>query len=104
MGDDALYAWLMADAFTDGDGLPTRPRWMLDAVCTAADPAVFFPDRGEWPDAAANICKLCPVRGDCLEYAMTSEAAGDAVRVGVWGGLSPRQRADLARERAREAA
>jgi hypothetical protein len=41
-------------------------------------------------DAVAG-CMGCPVRGECLVYALASEQ-----RHGIWGGLAPHERAALA--------
>jgi WhiB family redox-sensing transcriptional regulator len=54
----------------------------------------FFPARGESARDAKAICGVCPVREDCLEYAMRWELLH-----GVWGGLSERERRQLRRER-----
>lgn len=54
------------------------------------DPEIFFPGRGEPTRLALRTCWRCPVRADCLAYAMD---AGE--RVGVWGGLTERGRRRL---------
>ena len=41
---------------------------------------------------ARAICAACPVRGQCLAYAITADE-----RFGIWGGLDPRQRRTLRR-------
>ena len=52
----------------------------------------FFPEKGQPTRVAKRICAPCPVRTECLEYAL---AAGE--RWGVWGGLSERERRRLKR-------
>jgi WhiB family redox-sensing transcriptional regulator len=64
--------------------LPSAPL-LPSAACTAADPALFFPETG---DAAAEaravaICAACPVRAACYEMA---EQNGE--RSGIWGGIN----------------
>ena len=49
-----------------------RPNWMLRAACRGMDPDLFFPERGEITDACKTICRGCPVRLDCLDYAMVN--------------------------------
>lgn len=41
-------------------------------------------------ETAISICKRCPVRAECLRYAMEAD-----VRTGVWGGLSSYSRVVL---------
>jgi hypothetical protein len=45
--------------------------------------------------AALRVCALCPVRAECLNYAL---AAG--LDLDVWGGTTPEERAGLAADRA----
>ena len=79
--------------------------WREEALCAQVDPELFFPD-SMLPHAyapAIRVCRICPVRENCLEDAMGREgAASSAYRGGVWGGLSPSQRATLARRRSRQ--
>lgn len=77
--------------------LLSPPAWHDNAACQSADPDMFFPDKGVPTSYAAAICDTCPVRSECLDYAM--ELEGDLnrrLREGVWGGLSPAERARLA--------
>jgi WhiB family redox-sensing transcriptional regulator len=67
--------------------------WMERAACRGADPALFHPSRGEDTRPAQRICASCPVRDECLEYAVANEE-----RQGIWGGLSQRQRTMLIRK------
>lgn len=73
--------------------------WMLDGACRNLDPAVFFPSDGVGVALARAICKRCPVRSACLDYAMTHH-----IDHGVWGGESERSRIRLARRRLQEGA
>ncbi len=61
--------------------------WMLDARCLDADPEAFFPEKGGSTREAKRICAGCPVRAECLEYALEHDE-----RFGIWGGLSERER------------
>lgn len=70
--------------------------WMAHAECRGSDPEMFFPGRGEDTGDAKQVCAVCPVRSDCLEYAM---ARGE--KFGVWGGLSEKERRRLRSRRAR---
>jgi WhiB family transcriptional regulator, redox-sensing transcriptional regulator len=66
--------------------------WWSLAACQHADPDLFFPVSGMGPDraqlvGAKAVCARCPVRSDCLRYAL---AAGPVQ--GVWGGTSEDER------------
>ncbi|WP_166532411.1 WhiB family transcriptional regulator [Blastococcus xanthinilyticus] len=61
--------------------------WRLDALCAETDPEAFFPDKGGSTRDAKRVCGGCPVRAECLEYALASDE-----RFGIWGGLSERER------------
>ncbi|WP_433893064.1 WhiB family transcriptional regulator [Streptomyces sp. CA-111067] len=92
--------------------LPSQPlqeqaRWRENAACREVGAAFFFPsdEPEEQPlystGRARAVCAGCPVRSACLDDAMAREGtAGRHGRAGVWGGLSPSQRAALARARA----
>jgi WhiB family redox-sensing transcriptional regulator len=71
--------------------------WRHRARCRDADPELFFPVGTTGPaeaqvQAAKAICALCPVRDECLQWAL--DTAQDA---GVWGGLSEEERRALRR-------
>jgi WhiB family transcriptional regulator, redox-sensing transcriptional regulator len=63
--------------------------WLESAECAGMDPALFFPARGDFRavDAARAVCSGCPVRSECLAYAISHSE-----HYGVWGGTSERQR------------
>lgn len=75
----------------------TEERWMADALCKTTPDVNFYPGRGESTDAARAVCAVCPVRAECLEYALR---IGE--RYGIWGGTSERERRVLRRERRAE--
>lgn len=80
--------------------------WMTDAACAQIGPAdtYYYPDKGVTTEPAKRVCNtICPVRQQCLAYAMATEQYR-ADRFGVWGGLSPQEREDLARKRRKDAA
>jgi WhiB family transcriptional regulator, redox-sensing transcriptional regulator len=72
-------------------------RWQSKAACLGADPDIFFPPqyagRGA-NDRAKAICKPCEVREECLDDAMEN-----GERMGVWGGMSERERRKLKKAR-----
>ena len=66
--------------------------WASEAKCLNADPDVFFPEKGGSTREAKRICGECPVRDECLEYALEEDE-----RFGIWGGMSERERRKLKR-------
>lgn len=72
--------------------------WMDQALCGNVDPSVFFPVKGGSSREAKRICGICPVKQQCLDFALERESQHDAsVMAGIYGGLSPKQRAELRR-------
>jgi WhiB family redox-sensing transcriptional regulator len=63
------------------------PAWTADALCAQVDPEMFFPENGGTSEPAKAICRRCPVRAECLEYALDH-----GERYGIFGGLSERER------------
>ncbi|MEV4452872.1 WhiB family transcriptional regulator [Streptomyces mirabilis] len=67
--------------------------WHSRGACHGMDPedadAVFFPlpRDHEAIAEAKELCGLCPVRRDCLNYALEN-----ALKEGVWGGLTEAER------------
>lgn len=63
---------------------PVATGWVEKAACgSQPDDRKFFPANGR-PGAATRLtCAGCPVREDCLQYAITT-----GQEFGVWGGLS----------------
>lgn len=69
-----------------------RQPWAAKAKCLQAEPETFFPDKGGSVREAKRLCAACPVRRDCLAYALEHDE-----RHGVWGGFSERERRKLRR-------
>ena len=65
-------------------------RWQERALCAQTDPEVFHPEKGGSTREAKRVCMACPVRAECLRYALDNDE-----RFGVWGGLSERERRRL---------
>ncbi|GGM85141.1 hypothetical protein GCM10012275_64860 [Longimycelium tulufanense] len=70
--------------------LAPLPRWRETAICSQVDPELFFPEKGGSTQPAKRICKGCPLRDQCLAWALEHDE-----RYGVWGGLSEMQRRKL---------
>ena len=88
----------MLERMPDG----SAPAWRLDAECRGEDPAMFFAPsyferRAEKlgrESRAKAICSRCPVREECLEFALRVREPH-----GVWGGLNEQERRQLLRTR-----
>jgi len=64
--------------------------WIERAACRAhgIDPDEWFPLSGDPKDsiAAVRICRTCPVRAECLAYAIRLKPTA-----GIWAGISAKQ-------------
>ena len=67
-----------------------RP-WLVFSACRHADPDLFFPSSREETQHALSICASCPVRPECLDYALET-----GERFGIWGGLTEKKRRKVA--------
>jgi WhiB family redox-sensing transcriptional regulator len=73
----------------------TLETWRARAACRGPETSLFFPptnterreDRDRREARAKSICRDCPVRQDCLEYALR---VGEPH--GIWGGLNETER------------
>ena len=76
--------------------------WQLKAACRGPQAEAFFPpshverkeERADRERAAKTICKTCPVRQPCLNYALRIHE-----QHGIWGGLNEFERKQLADRR-----
>ena len=77
--------------------------WQEHAACRGEDPTFFFApnyfERRDEKDAreaiAKAVCQRCPVRDDCLRYALDIREPH-----GIWGGLNEWERRQILRHRA----
>jgi WhiB family transcriptional regulator, redox-sensing transcriptional regulator len=72
--------------------------WRAAGACVSADPDLFFPvsPNGQAARQAARalrICAICPVRRECLEFALSINEME-----GIWGGTTPEERIRSRRE------
>ena len=82
----------------------TSKDWRERAACIDQNPELFFPTGITGTallqlEQAKRVCEACPVREDCLRWAM--ELGQD---YGVWGGVSEEERRSLKRRAARKRA
>jgi WhiB family transcriptional regulator, redox-sensing transcriptional regulator len=75
-------------------------QWRAAGACLSADPDLFYPitsGRGVTSETrmALRICAGCPVRQQCLDFAMRSPEVH-----GIWGGTTPADRLRARRRRA----
>ena len=68
--------------------------WQSKAACRGACARLFFgpdgetePERQVREGKARAVCASCPVRAECLDYALEHN-----VRYGIWGGLNEHER------------
>jgi WhiB family transcriptional regulator, redox-sensing transcriptional regulator len=77
--------------------------WQSFAACRGEDAAYFYApnyfekraQKHAREAVAKAFCVRCPVREECLEYAMATRETH-----GIWGGLNEMERRQLARRRA----
>lgn len=73
--------------------------WLSYALCKGMDTNDFYPEPGTlgYGKAVAKmkaLCKMCPVKTNCLD-----EAIKNKEKYGIWGGLLPRERNNIAKSR-----
>ncbi|MGX1516480.1 WhiB family redox-sensing transcriptional regulator [Streptomyces collinus] len=67
--------------------------WGEGAACRTADPDELFVE-GAAQNRAKVLCTGCPVRTECLAYALDHR-----IEHGIWGGMTERDRRALLRRR-----
>lgn len=77
------------------------PAWQADAACAGMPTDDFFPAGSSGPAVAQiawakAICDACPVRAQCLDYALDT-----GQNDGVWGGMPEDERRTERRRRQR---
>lgn len=72
-----------------------RPAWQADAACREHPEVTWFSTNSSHQREAKAICQGCLVLEECRSWAL-SQGPG---LVGVWGGLSTRERRRRRRQR-----
>jgi WhiB family redox-sensing transcriptional regulator len=67
--------------------------WLAGAACAGSGSSLWFaaedtPEGAEKAQLATAVCAACPVRAQCLDYALE---IGE-VTEGIWGGMTPAER------------
>jgi WhiB family redox-sensing transcriptional regulator len=75
---------------------PWPGEWYQGGGCRTVPTEVFFPTRGEDLEPARAVCRACPVQYDCADYAIPLTGL-----LGVWGGMSEKERRLARRARRR---
>ncbi len=61
--------------------------WRTQALCATSDAELWFAAGAVEHKLAKMVCGRCPVKSDCLAYAMEAP-----IEHGIWGGLTGRER------------
>lgn len=64
--------------------------WMDDAICQETYPDAFYPEpenSRKFVKTAKQICEICPVQAECLQYALSNDEP-----FGIWGGKTKGER------------
>ena len=69
----------------------------LGECSTGSNPDIWFSTAGKNLREAKRLCGRCPVRKQCLAFALE-----ESVAHGVWGGMSESERRSLPRNKRRE--
>ena len=70
---------------------PTQPEWMTEAKCKGQTDLFFNEGNSIFVRAAKVICGTCPVRRECLAFAMKNDDQG------IWAGTSTNERERIRR-------
>lgn len=76
----------------------SQPDWMDEALCSGLPSEWFFTEKEQDRELelpGLEICPGCPVRPQCLDYALRRAE----LRFGVWGGATSKEREKLKRGR-----
>jgi WhiB family redox-sensing transcriptional regulator len=74
------------------DLIGDTPAWQDLAQCQQADPEAWYPEKGSPTKGAVRVCNRCPVRTECLEFALETQEPH-----GIWGGKTEQERRTLLR-------
>lgn len=71
-----------------------RYDWRDDSACGPEDTELFFGGAGSSAKRARAICDTCPVKAECLEFALS-----DPTIVGIFGDTTQSERRQILRDR-----
>lgn len=77
------------NSLSEYDPFFTEP-WRHEALCIDQPAAMFFPESSQSNLPAKRICEMCPVRIECLDYAITTFQ-----EFGIWGGTVGKERSQI---------
>lgn len=66
--------------------------WREQHACAGVPLEMFFPVVKGISRKTIEICNSCPVKTECLNYAISN-----GIEYGIWGGMTERERAPLMR-------
>lgn len=69
------------------DQRPGPGAWVSRGACRGAPTDLFFPEEPGEAEPALQVCRRCPVRAECADYAL-----GIPGLEGIWGGLTETDR------------
>jgi WhiB family redox-sensing transcriptional regulator len=83
--------------------VPLDRSWQLKGLCRGNHSYLFFPpstverkeERERRETKAKAICHVCPVKGECLEFALEIREP-----YGIWGGVTETERRQMLARRA----
>ena len=91
-GRSVLRRTVDEGACPDVSILGERPAWQRKAACRGKGCDPWFATTREAEDAARAVCEPCPVRRECLAYAL-----GAPELVGIWAGTDEQERRRMRR-------
>lgn len=92
----AYVKWLMSPSAPELEEFVHHLAWHARAACRGLPPALFFPAENGSYEKGKAICARCPVRKECLDFALTPPLEHH----GIWGGTSERERRRMRRRAA----
>ena len=66
--------------------------WYTQAACRGQGPDAFVQGGRAYYEDARELCRTCPVRHECLDYALA-----DHTLMGLWGGSTDAERRAMRR-------
>jgi WhiB family redox-sensing transcriptional regulator len=77
--------------------IAAAPDWQEEGLCRQVDPELFYPEKGQSSASAKLICSRCPVKDECLRFALDRDEP-----FGIWGGTSEQDRRKMKGKQSRK--